>query len=683
MEAKFKNSLKLGLVRANKLKMRILNECEEGRVTLRMCLRQGREQDAAKIANTIVMGSYRTEALSLVIKYMTTLSGLAVSSMKTCGESDNDLKCAVQSLVFASPYFPELVELTECRQSLITIFGKGYFNETNARAVDPLLSAYANLPSALNDFTVIQNFVCGFAKENRIDISSLPLFTSPQHQHQQQSLSTSQQSLSSSQKQINEKDKEKESDKKEKDKETTKKLQPRKTEAKKPFSFFNLFDNGKKGKSEIDPTKCVVVKDSLKEFGAADIPTRFTIQLNDAAGAPCICPDLQSDAFKVHVLVSGPEGCRIVGTYTDNKDGTLTGEFTPHTPGLYAIAVYCGKVLLGGEALTQKVKPLDEMRKTDPAKCTVDGPGLRAPMVNDLAVFTVTAVDALGDRRPGGADKISVLISGPCGEHIVGDVDDNGDGTYTASFLPVNKGKYAIAVYCENKLIGNNGNPFVVNFTNDITECSSFVVINNGQDDQTKQNTLDTSESDIERKDKKDSEMDDIEVESEDDSKNSEITTEPMLCIASGQGLKNGGAAQEMQTFTIRAINSDGKQRLRGGDRFRVFISGPNDLRIRGKVHDLGNGTYTAAYVPPVEGLYNIAVYMGSVPLGEGKPIQVEVAASSGRDGGDGGSGSGGDEDDLELMKRFKVLHDPLSGVQSKPGYLDQKKKSAERMKKK
>ena len=704
MEAKFKNSLKLGLVRANKLKMRILNECEEGRVTLRMCLRQGREQDAAKIANTIVMGSYRTEALSLVIKYMTTLSGLAISSMKTCGESDNDLKCAVQSLVFSSPYFPELTELTECRQSLITIFGKGYFNEANARAVDPLLSAYANLPSVLNDFTVVQNFVCGFAKENRIDISTLPLFTSPQPSLQQaaspSSPSSQQQSLSTSQKQSNEKDKDKgkgkgketEKKEKEKDREATKKTQDHKLESKKSFSFFGLFDSSsKKAKSEIDPTKCLVVKDTLKEFGTSDIPTRFTIQLNDTTGAPCANPDLQNDAFKVHVLVSGPEGCRIVGTYTDNKDGTLTGEFTPHTPGLYAIAVYCGKVLLGGEALMQKVKPLDEMRKTDPAKCTVDGPGLKAPMANDLAVFTVTAVDALGDRRPGGADKISVLISGPGGEHIVGDVDDNGDGTYTASFLPVNKGKYAIAVYCENNLIGNNGNPFVVNITNDITECPSFAAIKKGQDDDpNNQDTLNNSESDSEseseskgeRKDRKDNEMDAIEIESEEDSNNSEITTEPMLCIASGQGLKTGGVAQEMQTFTIRAINSDGKQRLRGGDRFRVFISGPNDLRIRGKVHDLGNGTYTAAYVPPVEGLYNIAIYMGSVPLGEGKPIQVEVASSSSSQGKDGSDG-GGDEDDLELMKRFKVLHDPLNSVQSKPGYLEQKKKSAERLKKK
>lgn len=703
MEAKFKNALKLGLVRANKQKLRILNDCEEGKVSLRTCLRQNREQDAAKVANGIVIGGYRVEALTLVIKYMTTLSTLALSTIKSCGESDNEMKCAIQSLVFVSPSFPELTELTECRQILVTTLGKGYFTEANMRCVNPLFNAYASLPSVLTDFTIIQKYVSAFAKENRIDISAMPLFTTQQTPSLNQSInqnSTSappQQTKSSlsvsspTQIQTQQQSPQKGQKEQQQEKEHPSRLKPKKT-----FTFFGLFDTGnsKKAKTEVDPSKCVFEKASLKEYGIAGTPTKFTIKLNDSAGAPSTNPDLQSETSKVHILVSGPEGRRIIGSYTDNKDGTLTGEFTPPVPGLYAIAVYCGGVLLGGDALMQKVKTPDEIRKTDPSKCTVDGPGLKDPMVNDFAVFTVTVVDAMGERRPGGADKISVLISGPDGEHIVGDVEDNGDGTYTASFLPVNKGKYAIAVYCENSLIGNDGKPFIVDFTKESTKFSNDdeEIIISADDEKM------MGESETEKKissgggkaekeeDGDEQEIDIIEVESEEDSTDPDVTTEPMLCIASGNGLKNGGVAQEMQMFTIRAINSDGKQRLRGGERFRVFISGPDDLRIRGKVHDLGNGTYTAAYVPPVEGLYNIAIYMGNTPVGEGKPIQVEVkpkgdGSGSGNKGGDNSNNN--DEDDDDLMKRFKVLHDPLNNVQNKPGYLEKKKISAERLKKK
>lgn len=679
METKLKNALKLGLVRANKLKLRILNECEENRVTLRMCLRQGREQDAAKVASTIVMGIYRTEALMLVVKYMTTLSSLSLANVKAGGESDSDLKAVVQSLVFSSsPYFPELPELAECKQILVATLGGAYFSEANMRCVDPILIAYASVYSTHPDPAAVRTFVHSFAKENHIDISSLPLF-SPQASQQPQST----QSLSSSAPLPTPTPT---SQKGERDKDELKKLKARKTDTQKTFSFFGRSDSAKRAKGKVDPSKCVFVKESLKDRGIVGIPTRFKVAINDSTGAPCtkaavVAADLQSDAAKVHILVSGPEGRRIVGSYTDNKDGSLTGEFVPPVAGTYAIAVYCGGVLLGGNALMQDVRPQDEMRKTDPAKCTVAGQGLENPVANDLAVFTVTAVDAMGDRRPAGADRVSMLISGPSGEHIVGDVDDNGDGTYTASFLPTRKGTYAIAFYCENSLVGNNGKPFTVDFDKDITEVAGVTEIMNydNVDEVTKMGASKVDErGEVENGNDDD---DVIELESEEDSTNPDITTEPMLCIVDGKG-SDGGVAQETQVFTIRAVNSEGKQRRRGGDRFRVFISGPDDLRIRGKVHDLGNGTYTAAYTPPVEGLYNIAIYMGTVPVGEGKPIQVEVKGSGG--GGDGKKQPvDDDDDDLELMKRFKVLHDPLNSVQDKPGYLEKKKKSAERLKKK
>lgn len=52
-----------------------------------------------------------------------------------------------------------------------------------------------------------------------------------------------------------------------------------------------------------------------------------------------------------------------------------------------------------------------------------------------------------------GGDLVSVKLHCPNGSPITADVEDNDDGTYTASFTPVSKGDHQITVHVRGKPI--------------------------------------------------------------------------------------------------------------------------------------------------------------------------------------------------------------------------------------
>ena len=57
-----------------------------------------------------------------------------------------------------------------------------------------------------------------------------------------------------------------------------------------------------------------------------------------------------------------------------------------------------------------------------------------------------------------GGDLLSVKLHCPNGPPITAVVEDNSDGTYTASFTPVSKGDHQITVHAREKSI--QGSPF-------------------------------------------------------------------------------------------------------------------------------------------------------------------------------------------------------------------------------
>ncbi|KAH3763526.1 P-type ATPase [Pelomyxa schiedti] len=100
--------------------------------------------------------------------------------------------------------------------------------------------------------------------------------------------------------------------------------------------------------------------------------------------------------------------------------------------------------------------------------------------------------------------------------------------------------------------------------------------------------------------------------------------TDPSKCSARGPGLVDGVAGSTCQ-FLIEARNPLGQPQTHGGDKFAVYVSGPENTRIYGQVVDNNNGTYSVSYQPPLSGGYAIAVHLGQTPIGDGNPYTLFI----------------------------------------------------------
>ena len=85
-----------------------------------------------------------------------------------------------------------------------------------------------------------------------------------------------------------------------------------------------------------------------------------------------------------------------------------------------------------------------------------------------------------------------------------------------------------------------------------------------------------------------------------------EFKASALTSLASGRGLHTAVVGQLAQ-FVLTAYDADGQRRETGGDPFTVLVRGvvpPSNLRVR--LHDFGNGTYTAEYRAEITGQLNI-----------------------------------------------------------------------------
>ncbi|KAJ7329309.1 hypothetical protein JRQ81_015483 [Phrynocephalus forsythii] len=168
-------------------------------------------------------------------------------------------------------------------------------------------------------------------------------------------------------------------------------------------------------KDVVDPSK---VKCSGPGLGAgvrARVPQTFTVDCSKAGLAP------------LEVKVLGPTGMAEPVEVRDNGDGTHTVNYTPATDGPYAVSVNPFKI---------KVLPAH-----DASKVRASGPGLNASGIPaSLPVeFTIDARDA-------GEGLLTVQILDPEGKPKEANIRDNGDGTYTVSYVPDMTGRYTITI---------------------------------------------------------------------------------------------------------------------------------------------------------------------------------------------------------------------------------------------
>ncbi|ELW67409.1 Filamin-C [Tupaia chinensis] len=177
-------------------------------------------------------------------------------------------------------------------------------------------------------------------------------------------------------------------------------------------------------KDVVDPGK---VKCSGPGLGAgvrARVPQTFTVDCSQAGRAP------------LQVAVLGPTGVAEPVEVRDNGDGTHTVHYTPATDGPYTVAVKYADQEVPRSPFKIKVLPAH-----DASKVRASGPGLNAPgLPASLPVeFTIDARDA-------GEGLLTVQILDPEGKPKKANIRDNGDGTYTVSYLPDMSGRYTITI---------------------------------------------------------------------------------------------------------------------------------------------------------------------------------------------------------------------------------------------
>ncbi len=103
---------------------------------------------------------------------------------------------------------------------------------------------------------------------------------------------------------------------------------------------------------------------------------------------------------------------------------------------------------------------------------------------------------------------------------------------------------------------------------------------------------------------------------------------EPCRCTCTGEGLAHATAGQ-LASFRIHTLDGFGNTRTPGGDAFQVSAQSTEEglqlEAVAGRVEDLGQGMYRAAYTATVAGSYEVAVTALSGETSECFTISVAV----------------------------------------------------------
>ncbi|NXK15207.1 FLNA protein, partial [Herpetotheres cachinnans] len=177
-------------------------------------------------------------------------------------------------------------------------------------------------------------------------------------------------------------------------------------------------------KDVVDPSKVKCSGPGLGPSVRARVPQTFTVDCSAAGLAP------------LEVTLLGPSGLAEPVEVRDNGDGTHKVNYTPATDGPYTVAVKYADQEVPRSPFKIKVLPAH-----DASKVRASGPGLSASGIPaSLPVeFTIDARDA-------GEGLLTVQILDPEGQPKKAAIRDNGDGTYTVSYVPDLPGRYTITI---------------------------------------------------------------------------------------------------------------------------------------------------------------------------------------------------------------------------------------------
>ncbi|XP_051516060.1 filamin-A-like [Myxocyprinus asiaticus] len=254
---------------------------------------------------------------------------------------------------------------------------------------------------------------------------------------------------------------------------------------------------------------------------------------------------------KVGAKVTGPAGksvpCKVEPGLSPE---TSQVRFIPRDKGPYEVELtYDGAPIPGSPFPVKAVAP------TDPSKVRCSGPGLERAKVGETGQFVVDCTNA-------GPAELTIEIISDNGTEAEVHIQDNGDGTYTITYIPLYPGAYTLTI--------RYGDQDVPNFP-------------------------------------------------------ARLSVEPAVETSGvkvfGPGVEGKGVFREATTdFTVdaRALTKT------GGNHIKTCINNPSGNRTEALIRDLGDGTYQVEYTPYEEGMHSVEVAYDDSPVPK-SPFRVAV----------------------------------------------------------
>ncbi|KAM9350273.1 filamin-A isoform 4-T4 [Symphorus nematophorus] len=254
---------------------------------------------------------------------------------------------------------------------------------------------------------------------------------------------------------------------------------------------------------------------------------------------------------KVAAKVTGPSGKPVASKVEPGlSPETSQVKFIPRETGPYQVELTYDGVPIPGSPFNPTAYPA-----SDPSKVRCSGPGLERAKVGEKGEFIVDCTNA-------GPADLTIEIISDSGTEAEVHIQDNGDGTYTITYIPLYPGSYTLTI--------RYGGQDVPNFP-------------------------------------------------------ARLNVEPAVDASGvrvfGPGVEGKGVFREATTdFTVdaRALTQS------GGDHIKTLISNPSGSRTDALITDLGDGTYSVEYTPYEEGPHSVEVCYDGSPVPK-SPFRVGV----------------------------------------------------------
>ncbi|XP_020831278.1 filamin-A isoform X1 [Phascolarctos cinereus] len=284
-----------------------------------------------------------------------------------------------------------------------------------------------------------------------------------------------------------------------------------------------------------NPTKVKAFGPGLKG-GSAGSPAPFTI---DTKGA---------GTGGLGLTVEGP--CEAKIECLDNGDGTCSVSYLPTEPGDYNINILFADTHIPGSPFKAHVAPC-----FDPSKVKCSGPGLERATAGEAGQFRVDCSNA-------GSAELTIEISSDAGMQAEVHIQDNGDGTYTITYIPLYPGVYTITIKYGGQMVPNFPSKLLVEPAVDTTGVKCY-----------------------------------------------------------GPGVEGKGVFREATT----EFNVDARALTKaGGPHIKTRVANPSGNLTDAYIQDNGDGTYKVEYTPYEEGVHSVDVTYDGSPV-PSSPFRVPV----------------------------------------------------------